>query len=120
MFITVALPEELSSRGPNLDDPAGQALTLNHWGHGGQAVPFHQPARYPCWRAALSGRDDYAKPVVPATAHCSAPGIHHEADQEAEVEQESLAQINDKPYRARSVMRTQTAMTSFHYCINRS
>lgn len=94
IIIREALPEELGSRGPHLDEPAGQALALNHRGHGGQAVPLHQPARHPRGSAALPGRDDDAQAVVPATAHGSAPGIHHEADQEAEVEQD-IQQIKD-------------------------
>lgn len=81
--MTGASPEELGSRGPHLDEPAGQAFALHHGGHGGQPVPLHQAARDPRGGAAVPGRDDDAQAVVPATAHGSAPGVHHEADQEA-------------------------------------
>ena len=86
--LPVALPEELGSWGPHLDEPAGQAFALNHRGHSSQTVPLHQSARHPCRRTAFPRWDDDAQAVVPATAHGSAPGIHHEADQEAWVEQE--------------------------------
>lgn len=46
-------------------------------------MSFHQAARDPRGRAALLRWNDDAEAVVPATPHGSAPGIHHEADQEA-------------------------------------
>jgi len=82
----VSLPKELGSGGPHLDEPAGQALAFHHRGHGGQTVPLHQAACHPRGSAALPGRDDDAETVVPATTHGPAPGIYHEADQEADQE----------------------------------
>lgn len=79
----VFLPEELGSCGAHLYDPAGQALPVHHGGHGGQPVPLHQTAGDPCGsRALLRGYHD-AQAVVATAAHGPAPGINHEADQEA-------------------------------------
>lgn len=91
------LPEELSSRGAHLDEPAGQALALHHGGHRGQAVPLYQAAGHAGRRAALPGRDDNAQAVMPAAAHGSTSGVHHEADQEAEGEQDILANEHISP-----------------------
>lgn len=89
--VSKGLPEELSSRGANLDEPAGQALALNHGGHSGQTVPLYQAAGHACGSTALPGRDDNAQAVVPTAAHGSTSGVHHEADQEAGGAQDVLA-----------------------------
>lgn len=89
--ISKGLPEELSSRGAHLNEPAGQALALNHGGHSGQTVPLYQAAGHACRCAALPGRDDDAQAVMTAAAHGSTSGVHHEADQEAEGKQDILA-----------------------------
>lgn len=78
------LPQELGSSGTHFDDASCQTLTLHHRRHGSQAVPLHQPARYPRGCGALSRWYDDSQTVVTATAHGSTPCIHHEADQEAE------------------------------------
>lgn len=46
-------------------------------------MSLHQPAGHPRGRAALPRRDNDAQAVVAATPHGSAPGVHHEANQEA-------------------------------------
>lgn len=92
-IISPVLPKELGSRGSHLDEPAGQTLPLNHRGHGGQTVPLHQSARHSRRGAALPRRDDDAEAVVSTAAHGSAPGVYHEADQEAERKQEIHARM---------------------------
>lgn len=78
------LPEELSTRGSDFDQAAGQAFPLHHRGHGRQAVALHQAAGDPRGGGALPGRDDDAESVVSAATHGAPAGVHHETDQEAE------------------------------------
>lgn len=85
---TGGLPQELGSRRAHFNDASGQTLTLHHRRHGRQTVPLHQPAGYPGGCRALSGRHDDPQAIVTAAAHGSAPGIDHEADQEAEQQEE--------------------------------
>lgn len=81
--LSILLPEELRSRRPHLDEPAGQPLPLHHGGHGGQAVPFDQAAGDAGGGATLARGDDDSQAVVATPSHGPAPGVYHEADQEA-------------------------------------
>lgn len=45
-------------------------------------MSFHQSTRDACRSAALLWGNDDAEAVVAAAPHGSAPGVHHEADQE--------------------------------------
>ena len=47
-------------------------------------MPLHQAAGHARRGRTLSGRHYDAQAVVTATAHGPSPGVHHEADQEAE------------------------------------
>ena len=94
--------EELGPGRAELQDPAGDGLALHQWRGGdqfvllqisrntpgqiealhGQAKPGDQPARHSHRHRGLPGRDDDPDPGVSAASHGSAPGVHHEADQE--------------------------------------
>lgn len=45
-------------------------------------MSLRQPTGNPGGRRALSGWDDDAHTVVTTSSHGSAPGVHHEANQE--------------------------------------
>lgn len=77
-------PQELGSSGSHFNDASSQPLALHHRWHRGQAVSLHQPACHPRGCRTLSWWHNDSQAVVTATTHGSAPGIYHEADQEAE------------------------------------
>lgn len=78
------VPQELSSCGPHFYDATSKPLPLHHGGHRGQTVSLHQPACDPCGCRTLSWGYNDPQSVVTTTAHRTASGVHHEADQEAE------------------------------------
>ena len=91
--------EELGSGRAQLQDSAGDGLTLHQWRGVDQFVLLevpgndqdvrqfpagvrHSPAGDPHRHGSLPGRDDDPHPGVSAASHGPAPGVHHEADQE--------------------------------------
>lgn len=78
------LPQELGPSRSHFYDATSQPLTLHHRRHRGQTVSLHQPACHPRGCRTLSWWYDDSQAIVTATTHGPAPGIYHEADQEAE------------------------------------
>lgn len=75
-------PQKLDARGPQRDDPAGQALLLGQWGRRGQLLGLHQAAGDAGGRRARPRRDHHPQAIVPAAPHGAPTGVHHEAHQE--------------------------------------
>lgn len=75
-------PQKLDPRGPQRNDPAGQALLLGQRRRRGQLLGLHQAAGDAGGRCARPRRDHHPQAVVPAAPHGAPAGVHHEAHQE--------------------------------------
>lgn len=88
------LPQELGSSGSHFNDATSQPLTFHHRRHRGQTVSLHQPACHPRGCRTLSWWHNDSQAVVTAATHGPAPGIYHEANQEAAEKGQARYQIN--------------------------
>lgn len=74
-------PQELGSRGPQRNDPAGQALLLGQRGRRVQLLGLDQAAGDASGRCTRPRGDHHPQAVVTTAPHGASPGVHHEAHQ---------------------------------------